>query len=142
MPREITGETIGEVKAVADMHQRKAEMARQADAFIALPGGYGTLEELLEVITWAQLGIHRKPVGLLNVDGYYNSLLTFIDKAVDEGFISPMARRIIVSAPNAKELVRQLEEYEPEFDEITSKLVWDEVDRISYVPGSEVATAT
>ncbi|KAL0680642.1 hypothetical protein Bca4012_047489 [Brassica carinata] len=136
----ITGETIGEVKAVADMHQRKAEMARQADAFIALPGGYGTLEELLEVITWAQLGIHRKPVGLLNVDGYYNSLLTFIDKAVDEGFISPMARRIIVSAPNAKELVRQLEEYEPEFDEITSKLVWDEVDRLSYVPGSEVTT--
>ncbi|KAF8045715.1 hypothetical protein N665_4514s0001, partial [Sinapis alba] len=79
-------------------------------------------------------------VGLLNVDGYYNSLLTFIDKAVDEGFISPMARRIIISAPNAKELVRQLEEYEPEFDEITSKLVWDEVDRLSYVPGSEVAT--
>ncbi|KAF2598598.1 hypothetical protein F2Q68_00007117 [Brassica cretica] len=83
----------------------------------------------------------EKPyVGLLNVDGYYNSLLTFIDKAVDEGFISPMARRIIVSAPNAKELVRQLEEYEPEFDEITSKLVWDEVDRLSYVPGSEVTT--
>ncbi|KAJ6403312.1 hypothetical protein OIU84_015261 [Salix udensis] len=62
MPREITGETVGEVKAVADMHQRKAEMARNSDAFIALPGGYGTLEELLEVITWAQLGIHDKPV--------------------------------------------------------------------------------
>ncbi|CAN1243100.1 Probable cytokinin riboside 5'-monophosphate phosphoribohydrolase LOGL10 [Linum perenne] len=67
---QITGETIGEVRPVADMHQRKAEMARQ------------TLEELLEVITWAQLGIHNKPVGLLNVDGYYNNLLTFIDKAV------------------------------------------------------------
>ncbi|XVE95679.1 hypothetical protein REPUB_Repub02eG0119500 [Reevesia pubescens] len=62
MPREITGETFGEVRVVSDMHQRKAEMARQADAFIALPGGYGTLEELLEVITWAQLGIHSKPV--------------------------------------------------------------------------------
>ncbi|KAH9674395.1 cytokinin riboside 5'-monophosphate phosphoribohydrolase LOG7 [Citrus sinensis] len=61
-PREITGDPVGEVKTVSDMHQRKAEMARQADAFIALPGGYGTLEELLEVITWAQLGIHRKPV--------------------------------------------------------------------------------
>ncbi|KAJ0778158.1 putative LOG family protein [Helianthus annuus] len=109
MPREITGETVGEVKAVADMHERKAEMARQADAFIALPGGYGTLEELLEVITWAQLKIHHKPVGLLNVEGYYNSLLSFIDKAVDEGFISPIARRIIVSAPTAKQLVRQLE---------------------------------
>nr|KJB53392.1 hypothetical protein B456_009G3977001 [Gossypium raimondii] len=140
MPREITGETVGEVRAVSDMHQRKAEMARQADAFIALPGGYGTLEELLEVITWAQLGIHRKPVGLLNVDGYYNSLLSFIDKAVDEGFISPISRRIIVSAPTAKQLVRQLEEYVPEYDEITSKLVWDEVDRLSYVPESGVAT--
>ncbi|KAK0585911.1 hypothetical protein LWI29_036192 [Acer saccharum] len=105
----ITGETVGEVRAVSDMHQRKAEMARQADAFIALPGGYGTLEELLEVITWAQLGIHRKPVGLLNVDGYYNSLLSFVDKAVDEGFISPTARRIIISAPTAQQLVRQLE---------------------------------
>ncbi|KAE8663117.1 Cytokinin riboside 5'-monophosphate phosphoribohydrolase LOG7 [Hibiscus syriacus] len=140
MPREITGETVGEVRAVSDMHQRKAEMARQADAFIALPGGYGTLEELLEVITWAQLGIHRKPVGLLNVDGYYNSLLSFIDKAVDEGFISPASRCIIVSAPTAKQLVRQLEEYVPEYDEITSKLVWDEVDRLGYVSESGVAT--
>jgi cytokinin riboside 5'-monophosphate phosphoribohydrolase len=75
----------------------------------ACAGGYGTLEELLEVITWAQLGIHRKPVGLLNVDGYYNSLLTFIDKAVEEGFISPSARRIIVLAPTAQELMDKLE---------------------------------
>ncbi|XP_057466813.1 cytokinin riboside 5'-monophosphate phosphoribohydrolase LOG7-like [Actinidia eriantha] len=140
MPREITGETIGEVRAVSDMHQRKAEMARQADAFIALPGGYGTLEELLEVITWAQLGIHCKPVGLLNVEGYYNSLLCFVDKAVDEGFISPTARRIIVSAPTAKQLVRELEEYVPEYDESTSKLVWEEVERLNYVPESGVPT--
>ncbi|KAF5772897.1 putative LOG family protein [Helianthus annuus] len=140
MPREITGETVGEVKAVADMHERKAEMARQADAFIALPGGYGTLEELLEVITWAQLKIHHKPVGLLNVEGYYNSLLSFIDKAVDEGFISPTARRIIVSAPTAKQLVRQLEEFVPEYDEIAAKLTWDEVDRLSYVPDAGVQT--
>ncbi|KAH7854738.1 hypothetical protein Vadar_017273 [Vaccinium darrowii] len=138
MPTEIIGESIGEVRAVSDMHQRKAEMARQADAFIALPGGYGTLEELLEVITWAQLGIHRKPVGLLNVDGYYNSLLSFVDKAVDEGFISPTSRRIILSAPTAKLLVRQLEEYVPEYDEVTSKLVWEE--RLSYVPESGVPT--
>ncbi|MBA0642945.1 hypothetical protein Gotri_023268 [Gossypium trilobum] len=136
---QITGVTVGEVRAVSDMHQRKAEMARQADAFIALPGGYGTLEELLEVITWAQLGIHHKPVGLLNVDGFYNSLLCFIDKAVDEGFISPLARRIIVSAPTAKQLVRQLEEYVPQQDKITSKLVWEEVDRFSYVSESEIA---
>ncbi|KAM7265474.1 hypothetical protein ACFE04_003157 [Oxalis oulophora] len=134
MPREITGEPVGEVRAVSDMHQRKAEMARQADAFIALPGGYGTLEELLEVITWAQLGIHSKPVGLLNVDGFYNSLLTFIDKAVDEGFISPAARRIIVSAPTANQLFRQLEEYVPEHDDYVAKLDWEEVDRLHYEP--------
>ncbi|GLU04562.1 hypothetical protein SLE2022_217000 [Rubroshorea leprosula] len=125
MPREITGETVGEVRAVSGMHQRKAEMARQADAFIALPGGYGTLEELLEVITWAQLGIHDKPVGLLNVDGYYNSLLSFIDKAVDEGFIAPAARHIIVSAHTANELMSKLEEYVPEHCS-SSKLSWEE----------------
>ncbi|KAF7804242.1 cytokinin riboside 5'-monophosphate phosphoribohydrolase LOG7 [Senna tora] len=137
MPKEITGDPIGEVRAVSDMHQRKAEMARQADAFIDISGGYGTLEELLEVITWAQLGIHRKPVGLLNVDGYYNSLLSFIDQAVDEGFISPTARRIIVSAPTAKQLVKELEEHVPEQDEVVSKLVWE--DRLNFVPESEVA---
>ncbi|XP_028808001.1 cytokinin riboside 5'-monophosphate phosphoribohydrolase LOG1-like [Neltuma alba] len=125
MPREITGETVGEVKAVADMHQRKAEMARHSDAFIALPGGYGTLEELLEVITWAQLGIHDKPVGLLNVDGYYNSLLSFIDKAVEEGFISPNARHIIVSAPTPKELFKKMEEYIPKHEGVASKLSWE-----------------
>jgi len=125
MPREITGETVGEVKAVADMHQRKAEMARHSDAFIALPGGYGTLEELLEVITWAQLGIHHKPVGLLNVDGYYNSLLSFIDQAVEEGFVSPSARHIILSAPTAEELVKKLEEYNPCHDGVATGLCWD-----------------
>ncbi|EOY07843.1 Lysine decarboxylase family protein isoform 1 [Theobroma cacao] len=131
MPRELTGETVGEVKAVADMHQRKAEMAKHSDAFIALPGGYGTLEELLEVITWAQLGIHDKPVGLLNVDGYYNSLLSFIDKAVEEGFISPSARQIIVSAPTAKELVKKLEEYVPCHERVASKLSW-EMEQLGY----------
>ncbi|XP_007206049.1 cytokinin riboside 5'-monophosphate phosphoribohydrolase LOG1 [Prunus persica] len=131
MPREITGETVGEVKAVADMHQRKAEMAKHSDAFIALPGGYGTLEELLEVITWAQLGIHDKPVGLLNVDGFYNSLLSFIDKAVEEGFISPTARHIIVSAPTAKELVKKMEEYFPRHERVASKLSW-EIEQLSY----------
>ncbi|KAL5990605.1 hypothetical protein ACLOJK_011508 [Asimina triloba] len=134
--KKITGETVGEVKAVADMHQRKAEMARQSDAFIALPGslikgGYGTLEELLEVIAWAQLGIHDKPVGLLNVDGYYNSLLSFIDKAVEEGFVSPNARHIIVSAPTPKELVKKLEEYVPCHEIVASKLSW-EMERLGY----------
>nr|GEW48365.1 cytokinin riboside 5'-monophosphate phosphoribohydrolase LOG5-like [Tanacetum cinerariifolium] len=125
MCKELTGETIGEVKAVSNMHERKAEMARHSDCFIALPGGYGTLEELLEVITWAQLGIHDKPVGLLNVDGYYNSLLTFIDKAVDDGFIMPAQRHIIVSAPNAKDLVQKLEDYVPMHDGVVAKARWE-----------------
>ncbi|TQE04694.1 hypothetical protein C1H46_009677 [Malus baccata] len=94
-------------------------------------GGYGTLEELLEVITWAQLGIHDKPVGLLNVDGYYNSLLSFIDKAVEEGFISPTARHIIVSAPTAKELVKKMEEYFPRHERVASKLSW-EIEQLGY----------
>ncbi|PIN10493.1 hypothetical protein CDL12_16915 [Handroanthus impetiginosus] len=123
--KEKIGESVGEVRMVADMHQRKAEMARHSDCFIALPGGYGTLEELLEVITWAQLGIHDKPVGLLNVDGYYNYLLTFIDKAVDDGFIKPSQRHIFVSAPNAKELVQKLEEYVPVEDEVVANLKWE-----------------
>ncbi|XP_010925070.1 cytokinin riboside 5'-monophosphate phosphoribohydrolase LOG7 [Elaeis guineensis] len=122
MPKELTGMPVGEVRAVSDMHERKAEMAREADAFIALPGGYGTLEELLEVITWYQLGIHKKPVGLLNVDGFYNSLLSFIDMAVDEGFISQNARSIIISAPSVKELIRMLEEYESDYE---VNLVWE-----------------
>ncbi|XP_027175953.1 cytokinin riboside 5'-monophosphate phosphoribohydrolase LOG1 isoform X2 [Coffea eugenioides] len=134
----LTGEPVGEVKAVADMHQRKAEMARNSDAFIALPGGYGTLEELLEVITWAQLGIHDKPVGLLNVDGYYNSLLSFIDKAVEEGFISPSARHIIISAPTAQELVKKLEEYVPRHEGVASKLSW-EMEQLGYPPNYDIS---
>lgn len=126
LPRELIGETLGEVRAVGSMHQRKAEMARESDAFIALPGGYGTLEELLEVITWAQLRIHHKPVGLLNVDGYYDSLLAFIDKAVHEGFVSPPARRIIVAAPTASDLLCKLEEYVPPPHDATAlKLTWE-----------------
>ncbi|XP_066399877.1 probable cytokinin riboside 5'-monophosphate phosphoribohydrolase LOGL9 [Miscanthus floridulus] len=133
MGKEITGETVGEVRAVAGMHQRKAEMARNSDAFIALPGGYGTLDELLEVIAWAQLGIHSKPVGLLNVDGYYDFLLAFIDKAVDDGFIKPSQRHIFVSAPDARELVQKLEEYEAVQDEdpATPKLRW-EIEQAGY----------
>ncbi|KAF7829497.1 cytokinin riboside 5'-monophosphate phosphoribohydrolase LOG5-like [Senna tora] len=125
MREEITGETVGEVRAVADMHERKAEMARHSDCFIALPGGYGTLEELLEVTTWAQLGIHDKPVGLLNVEGYYNNLLTFIDKAVEDGFVEPSQRNIIVTAPNAKQLVQKLEEYVPIHHGIVAKATWE-----------------
>ncbi|CAA0838412.1 Cytokinin riboside 5-monophosphate phosphoribohydrolase LOG8 [Striga hermonthica] len=124
VPIEISGETVGEVRVVSDMHERKAEMAREAEAFIALPGGYGTMEELMEMITWAQLGIHKKPVGLLNVDGYYDALLTLFDKGVEEGFIKPSARRIVLSAPTANELLTKMEQYTPLHDGVAPHESW------------------
>ncbi|XP_010242268.1 PREDICTED: cytokinin riboside 5'-monophosphate phosphoribohydrolase LOG8-like [Nelumbo nucifera] len=123
-PIEISGETVGEVRTVSDMHERKAEMARQSDAFIALPGGYGTMEETLEMITWSQLGIHNKPVGLLNVDGYYNSLLALFDNGVSEGFINPAARDIVISAPTAKELMLKMEQYSPSHEQVAPHNSW------------------
>ncbi|EOY32291.1 hypothetical protein QUC31_019460 [Theobroma cacao] len=121
---EISGHAVGEVLVVSDMHERKAEMARRADAFIALPGGYGTMEELLEMITWSQLGIHHKPVGLLNVDGYYDCLLGLFDKGVEEGFIKPCARNIVISAKNAEDLIQKMEEYVPERDRVAPSQSW------------------
>ncbi|KAF5952569.1 hypothetical protein HYC85_010513 [Camellia sinensis] len=129
LPHEISGESVGEVKTVSDMHQRKSEMAKHADAFIALPGGYGTMEELLEMIAWSQLGIHEKPVGLLNVDGYYNSLLALFDKGVEEGFIQGSARHIVVSADTAEELINKMEEYAPLHDRVAPRQSW-EVDQL------------
>ncbi|KAF5175249.1 Cytokinin riboside 5'-monophosphate phosphoribohydrolase LOG8 [Thalictrum thalictroides] len=124
MPIEISGSSVGEVKVVSDMHERKAEMARKSDAFIALPGGYGTMEELLEIIAWSQLGIHNKPIGLLNVEGYYNSLLELFDNGTKEGFIEPAARHIFVSAPTAEELLVRMEQYSPSNDHAAPYISW------------------
>ncbi|XP_022851880.1 cytokinin riboside 5'-monophosphate phosphoribohydrolase LOG8-like isoform X2 [Olea europaea var. sylvestris] len=124
VPIEISGEAVGDVSIVMDMHERKAKMASEAEAFIALPGGYGTMEELLEMITWAQLGIHKKPVGLLNIDGYYDSLLTLFDRGVEEGFIKPSARHIVLSAPTAKELLTKMEQYTPYMDHVAPHESW------------------
>ncbi|KAG5539072.1 hypothetical protein RHGRI_019576 [Rhododendron griersonianum] len=126
---QISGESVGEVITVSDMHQRKSEMEKHAEAFIALPGGYGTMEELLEVIAWSQLGIHEKPVGLLNVDGYYNSLLALFDKGVEEGFIQGSARQIVVSADTPEELINKMEEYVPVHDRVAPRQSW-EVDQL------------
>jgi len=107
-PKEISGETHGELIVTEDMHERKKYMSTLADAFIALPGGFGTLEELLEIITWHQLGLHAKPVGILNVNGFFNSLLAFLDDAVSAGFISETARQILVVGATPTELVAKL----------------------------------
>ena len=85
--KELVYHKLTEIRVVDSMHERKAIMAELADAFIAMPGGFGTLEETVEVLTWAQLGLHRKPIGLLNIDGYYDSLNAFFDHMVAEGFL-------------------------------------------------------
>ncbi|GAB2210718.1 hypothetical protein Droror1_Dr00016001 [Drosera rotundifolia] len=125
VPHEISGEAVGDVKVVPDMHQRKAEMEKHADAFIALPGGYGTMEELLEMITWSQLGIHKKPIGLLNVGGYFNSLFALFDKGVEEGFIEDTARHIVIAADSAEELIMKMEEYAPKHNGVATKQSWE-----------------
>lgn len=95
--KEVSHRGLADLRIVGSMHERKALMADLSDAFIALPGGFGTLEEFCEVVTWAQLGLHRKPCGLLNVEGYFNALLAFFNHATDEEFIRPVHRGAIVA---------------------------------------------
>ena len=111
--KEIAHRRLTELRVVDSMHERKAQMAGLADAFIALPGGYGTFEEFCEVVTWTQLGIHRKPCGILNTDGYYDPLLALFDRAVDEKFLRPAHRQIVISENRPEPLLRRLREYEP-----------------------------
>lgn len=102
-----------ELKVVKTMHERKALMTQLSDAFIALPGGLGTFDELFEALTWAQLGIHRKPIGLLNVAGYFDPLLDMLDRATGEGFIQPRYRRLVLVSTVIDDLFEQLSNYIP-----------------------------
>jgi len=104
--REIAHTGLTRLELVPTMHQRKARMAQLADAFLVLPGGYGTLEELLEVVTWAQLRMHKKPCILINTSGYWNGLLSFLDTAVTAGFLKPHNRALLHVAADANEAVR------------------------------------
>ncbi len=104
--REIAHDGLTQFELVPTMHERKARMAELADAFLVLPGGYGTLEELLEAVTWAQLGLHAKPVILINTAGYWDGLLGFLDSAVEAGFIKQRNRELLHVAATAKEAVR------------------------------------
>lgn len=97
---------------VKNLHHRKARMHRLADAYIAMPGGYGTLDELFEALTWAQTGVHEKAVGLLNVSGYYNPMLRMLDRAVEEGFLFSAHRAALLCDVDAAKLVRRLRIYE------------------------------
>lgn len=106
--REIEHQGLTQLHVVDSMHTRKAMMAELADAFIAMPGGVGTFEEFFEAVTWTQLGLHRKPCGLLNVAGFYTPLAAFIDQAVSHGFIKPIHRASIVVDDNAERLLDTL----------------------------------
>ena len=109
--REIAHQGLTELRVVRSMTERKALMAELADAFIALPGGFGTLDELSEMITWSQLGLHRKPCGLLNIEGFYDALLSFLDNAVAEGFIRQEHRATVLSDDDPDRLLTQLQGY-------------------------------
>jgi hypothetical protein len=104
---------LSEMLLVGSMHERKARMAEMGDAFVALPGGFGTLEELFEILTWAQIGMHRKPVGLLNVQGYYDPLLAMIERARQQGFIYSEHRDLIVCEAAPAALLDGLSGYAP-----------------------------
>ena len=110
--RELAHQNVTQLHVVPTMHDRKARMAELSDAFIAMPGGYGTLDELFEIITWAQLGLHQKPIGLLNVDGYFDALATLIEHAIGEGFVRPEHRHFWVMADAPDELLDALARHE------------------------------
>lgn len=113
MTKEIAHSELTELRIVSTMHERKAMMADLADGFIALPGGYGTLEEFFEIVTWAQLGLHRKPCGLLNVRGYFDPLLHLVNHAVGEGFVRADHRPLIIDDTNAEGLLERMFAYTP-----------------------------
>lgn len=113
IPRAIATDEVAHpdltvLHVVGSMHERKALMADLAQGFVALPGGFGTLDELCEILTWAQLGMHRKPVGLLNVEGYFDPLLAFLDQAVSDGFVRPPHRRLLIEGRDPSRILQVL----------------------------------
>jgi uncharacterized protein (TIGR00730 family) len=111
--KELAHRGLSELRIVGSMHDRKALMAELAGTFIALPGGLGTLEELCEILTWCQLGIHTKPCGCLNVLGYFDSLLQMLDHAVGERFLHPEQRRLLLSEAEPQDLLTRLQQHQP-----------------------------
>lgn len=110
---EIAHNQLSELYVVSTMHERKSKMAELADGFIALPGGAGTLEEWFEVFTWAQLGYHEKPCGLLNVNNFFDPLITMLDHTIEQGFMNKNYREMIIISSDPKELIEKMDSYRP-----------------------------
>ena len=111
--KEVALDRLQDLRVVGSMHERKALMAKLSDGFVGLPGGLGTAEEFFEVVTWAQLGFHRKPCGLLNICRYYEDLISFLDRAVDQKFIRPEHRSMVLVNDDPGELLNQFVTYHP-----------------------------
>jgi uncharacterized protein (TIGR00730 family) len=111
--KEIIHEGLTEVFKVDSMHERKLMMSDRCDAIVALPGGFGTMDELFEILTWAQLGLHQKPVGILNTEGFFDGLLTFIETMSEQGFVSPVHQHMLKSEVDFKKLMNLLNHYNP-----------------------------
>jgi uncharacterized protein (TIGR00730 family) len=109
--KEIAHEGLTELILVESMHERKLEMHELSDGVIALPGGFGTLEELFEMLTWAQLGLHKKPIGILNIDGFYDSLNIMIQTMVDKGFLKVMNQQMLLVSDNIDDLLDKMNNY-------------------------------
>jgi uncharacterized protein (TIGR00730 family) len=111
--RELAHGGLTSLHVVGSMHERKARMAELSEGFVALPGGIGTLEELAEIVTWAQLGLHDRPCGLLDVEGYWQPLVALLDHAVEEGFVRPEHRGLVVVARDPDELIDRFAAWQP-----------------------------
>ena len=110
---EVAHEGLTELRVVDSMHERKAQMADLCDGVIALPGGFGTLDELFEMVTWGQIGLHAKPCALLDVDGYFEALLAFLDHAVAQRFVAPAHRAILLHGEEIDDLLDRMARYAP-----------------------------
>lgn len=108
--KEVADQSISDLIVVQSMHERKALMEKRSDGFLALPGGWGTLDEFFEILTWAQIGIHQKPIGLLNFEGFFDPLLTQIQQMVRHGFVSPGHQDLFYAADNVPELLAKMKE--------------------------------
>ena len=118
MDKEVGHTGLTELIITENMHQRKQKMADLSDGVITLPGGFGTMEEFFEVLTWLQLGIHGNPIGLLNVDGFYNPLLMQIDLMVENKFLKPLNRDLVIAEDDPKVLIERMEKFDSKPDEV------------------------